>query len=106
MTEVEREALTTEYQISFGTLPDTPQSRQRLKEFLQVFTPEGAVALALERQAENKALYGRLHFAAITPETPWTVHMRMSDVEPARDLIPATPLPVYPVDDLTDFDTF
>lgn len=106
MTEVERQALTTEYQNSFGKLPDTPQSRQRLKEFLQIFTPEGAVALALERQGENKALYGRLHFAAITPETPWTVHMSMTDIEPARDQIPVTPLPVYPVDDLTDFDTF
>jgi hypothetical protein len=63
-------------------------------------------ALVLERQAENKALYGHLRFAAITPETAWTAHAHMTDVEPARDLVPVASMPVRPVDDLTDFDTF
>ncbi|MFC3627786.1 Mu transposase C-terminal domain-containing protein [Vogesella amnigena] len=67
LTELERRALTEEYtQRSHITVNDE-RSTQRLKEFLQTFNPEGALAVAMARQQENKALYGALQMGCITP---------------------------------------
>ena len=67
LTELERRALTDEYtQRSHIPIKDE-RSAQRLKEFLQTFTPEGALAVAMARQQENKALYGALQMGCITP---------------------------------------
>lgn len=67
LTELERRALTEEYtQHSHITVNDK-RSAQRLREFLQTFTPEGAMAVALARQQENKALYGALQMSSIKP---------------------------------------
>jgi len=46
---------------------DDEQHVQRLREFLRVFKPEGALALEFERQSENKELYCALHMANIEP---------------------------------------
>lgn len=67
LTELERRALTEEYTQSSHITVNDERSAQRLREFLQTFTPEGAMAVALARQQENKALYGALHMGSITP---------------------------------------
>lgn len=67
LTVAERKALTEEYTHRSGTMSDNERSAQRLREFMQVFTPEGALQAALERQAENKALSSKLHLGCINP---------------------------------------
>lgn len=67
LTEAERLALTEEYKHKSSSKLMTEKDIQRLKEFLQVHTPEGALALAFERQSENKSLYNALSFAGINP---------------------------------------
>jgi putative transposase len=67
LTEVEKRALTAEYKSHFKVPDDDEQHAQRLREFLQVFTPKGALALELERQSENKDLYNGLRMASIEP---------------------------------------
>lgn len=70
LTEYERRAMTEEYTHRSGEPGGDMLSAQRLREFLQVHTPEGALATAMDRQQENKALYGRLEIAAISPVAP------------------------------------
>lgn len=67
LTEVEKRALTAEYKSHFKVPDDDEQHAQRLREFLQVFTPKGALALEVERQSENKDLYNGLRMASIEP---------------------------------------
>lgn len=67
LTELERRALTEEYMSRSGAKPDSEASMQRLREFMQTFTPEGAMAVTFERQQENKSLYNSLELGAITP---------------------------------------
>lgn len=67
LTELERRALTEEYTHRSGTPMDDVRSQQRLREFMQVFTPEGAMAAAFERQSENKQLYSDLQLASVQP---------------------------------------
>ncbi len=67
LTDFERRALTQEYEQKSGASLDGEKGMQRMKEFLQVFTPEGALEQALARQAENKALYDQLQCASINP---------------------------------------
>ncbi|MEN8506300.1 MULTISPECIES: Mu transposase C-terminal domain-containing protein [Paraburkholderia] len=67
LTEVEKRALTAEYNSRLTAPADDEQHAQRLREFLRVFKPEGALALELERQSENKDLYCALHMANIEP---------------------------------------
>lgn len=67
LTEFERKALTEEYKRRSGTPGENERSIQRLREFMQVFTPEGALAVEFERQQQNKALYSQLQLAAISP---------------------------------------
>ncbi|HEX7388125.1 MAG TPA: DDE-type integrase/transposase/recombinase [Castellaniella sp.] len=70
MTEYERRALTEEYASRGGKTTDDPQSAQRLREFIQVFTPEGAMAAEHARQQENKSLYDALGLASVAPVAP------------------------------------
>jgi putative transposase len=67
LTEVEKRALTAEYRSHYKAPDDDEQHAQRLREFLQVFTPKGALALELERQSENKDLYNVLQMGSIKP---------------------------------------
>ena len=67
LTEVERRAFTEEYTQKSGLAADSEQSTHRLREFMQVFTPEGALAAAFERQSENKSLYNTLQLGPISP---------------------------------------
>lgn len=73
LTDEERKILTAEYAHRCKTKLDTPQAEQRLREFLDVFTPEGAMAKAFELQKENLALYGSLQMGGINPVA---VHQR------------------------------
>lgn len=76
LTEVERRAITEEYYRQSGKAPNDPLASNRLREFLQVLTPEGALATALDRQQENKGLYNSLGLSAIQPVSPirdWTL---------------------------------
>ncbi|MRR49672.1 MAG: integrase [Rhodocyclaceae bacterium] len=70
LTEDERKVLTQEYINQSGGLGDDARSQQRLREFMQVFTPEGALADALERQQENKRLYNRLKLSNVFEVAP------------------------------------
>lgn len=67
LTEQERRALTEEYINSSGAPVNDERGVQRLREFMQVFKPQGAMAAAFERQAENKALFNQLQLSCIQP---------------------------------------
>lgn len=111
MTDAERRALTQEYRQRNGEKPDSAISLQRLKEFLQTFTPEGAMALHRSRQAENKALYGGLGQAEVTPPVPTQtpIPYRPPPGESAERIgqpIRPASSDFKPDDDLPEFDTF
>lgn len=90
--------------------------RWRVREFLQVFTPKGAVAMELERQAENKSLYNSLQLAGITPVPQSPRFSLTEETSSAVDLPaeqrstttnPSTPLhEATGLDDSFDFDDF
>lgn len=118
LTELERRAMTEEYTHRSGTAIDDARAQQRLREFVQVFTPEGAMAAEFERQSENKSLYNQLQLSSIqpvlaAPKTCLIEDMPMAPVVPAMHDPRTTP--TYPVqsptqaaatDELPDFDTF
>lgn len=117
LTELERRALTEEYTRRSGTDANDEQASQRLREFMQVFTPEGALAAAMERQQENKSLYNSLQVGSINPVAPLkkfsltrdksgtaqneAEHRSSPSVPPSAQLPEATAM-----DTLPDFDTF
>ncbi len=125
LTEKEREVFSQEMRRHYSLADDDEPSLQRLTEFMRVFTPEGAVRLALERQQENRELYGGLGIGAITQQGafPSLAH----DAAPPFDLptakeegihakrpgdVPGVPVaPVLPLmdamnPDTPEFDTF
>jgi len=114
LTEKERELISNEYCLRFHLRDEEEPSQQKLKEFLRVFTPEGAAKLAFERQQENRELYERLGLGAITlpthqPQLPYQASSTVIDVTPE---VRTTSIPMaLPVsqsvqpDDL-EFDTF
>lgn len=118
LTELERRALTEEYTNASGAPLDDERARQRLREFMQVFTPEGALAAAFERQAENKALYNQLELSSIQPvlAAPKTcliedirIEVVTTDVVDPRAISPFSvqaPNEAAGLDDLPSFDTF
>lgn len=69
LTEKERQLISNELCNRFRLREDEEPSQQKLKEFLRVFTPEGAAKLDFERQQENRELYEHLRLGAITPPT-------------------------------------
>lgn len=91
---------------------------QRLKEFMRTFTPEGALAVAFERQAENKSLYNSLQFASIAPFAPLHQQRLTEETSSAAESPAETrsistttnPFPSLPEavawDDIPDLDTF
>jgi putative transposase len=116
LTDLERRSLTEEYTRRSGTSLDDEGSAQRIREFMQVLTPEGALAIALERQQENKHLFNALQLGCITPVAP-VQQRRLSQDIPQADTpsagirsSKATPSARPPEadapDDLPDFDTF
>lgn len=115
LTEKECTALTKEYQQRSGKSASDKNSHQRLREFLQVFTPEGAMAAGLARQAENKHLYNHLQLASITPVAPMKHYRLTEEISDAEtysasrsESLPTvvSPSEATPTDDLPDFDTF
>ncbi|RDU98951.1 Mu transposase C-terminal domain-containing protein [Trinickia dinghuensis] len=119
LTDNERKALTQEYNQRFRTPVDEQQDAQRLKEFMRTFTPEGAMAVALERQAENKSLYNSLQFSSIAPVAPLhrfsLIEETSSAVESPAETRSSTTSTTNPVqsppeaaawDDIPDLDTF
>ena len=95
---------------------DDDRAIQRLREFMQVFTPEGAMALAMERQQENKSLYNALQLANITPVAA-RHQIRLAKEKPGAGqaapplqhdplAYPAQVEAPGPVQELPDFDTF
>jgi putative transposase len=116
LTDFERQALTEEYQNRSGSLADAEQACQRLKEFMQVFTPEGAMAMAFEREAENKALYNQLQLASVNPvaapaktcltEEPTEERAPLVRTRSMTDIQSDTPPETTAADDLPDFDIF
>lgn len=116
LTEIERRSLTEEYTRRTGTAPNDERSAQRLREFMQVFSPDGALAVARDRQQENKSLHNRLQLGCITPVAPAQLHRLSQDISqaaaPSAGIRPsnATPSARPPEadapDDLPDFDTF
>lgn len=117
LTEFERRALTEEYCHRSGMAMDDERASQRLREFMQVFTPEGALAAAFERQQENKSLYTTLQLGSINPVAPLSKFSLTKEIsstaKPMADnrSSHATPLSgslqeaAAPYD-LPDFDTF
>lgn len=115
MTEKERELVTGEYCGRFPSQKADDADPQKLKEFLRFFTPTGAAKLALERQQENRELYGRLGLAAIGQPEPPPQLGRPSTPEcvvemPTPQLAVSQPnlVPVQPPEDPDppEFDTF
>ena len=118
LTEHERRALTEEYINSSGAPVNDERGGQRLREFMQVFTPQGAMAAAFERQAENKALFNQLQLSCIQPveAAPKTWLIENTNIEPSTtymdDSRTISPLGIQQppqaaaTDDLPDFDTF
>ena len=122
LTEKEREFITTEMQSHFRLSDRDELSTQRLTEFMRVFTPTGAMELALERQQENRDLYQGLGIGAISPpstiaRTPVDDHRvaRVSSAAPNAPTLPVGLLPPPPHEvatsefvqpDTPDFETF
>ena len=117
LTELERRALTEEYTRRSGADANDEQASQRLREFMQVFTPEGALAAALERQQENKSLYNTLQVGSINPVAPlkkFSLTKETSSTAPSMTEDRSSPsipssgsLPVATAPQtLPDFDTF
>ena len=114
MTEKERQLIADELCGRFRLADDEEPSPQKLKEFLRIFTPEGAAKLAFERQQENRELYENLGLGAITPPThqpQLALHVDTTTIditpEPRKVSIPlpaAVSASAQP-DDL-EFDTF
>jgi len=113
-TETERRALTEEYFNRNATTARDEKALQRLREFKQVFTPEGALALAFECQEANKSLYNNLQLGAITPVAPQQKTRLIEEkTDSAVDADTRTPIADYfethdEADefDLPDFDEF
>jgi len=66
-TEVEKRAITEEFNRRHGSLSDSDRDKKRLRDFMQVFTPDGALATEFERQSENRLLYTDLDLASVEP---------------------------------------
>jgi len=119
LTELERRAMTEEFIAKTGGQIEDERTRQRLREFMKVFTPKGALEAAFERQQENKALYNQLQLSCldIRPEATRTylnkeiatVQKVDTDVRDNRSTSHQSVPALYQegaLEDLPDFDTF
>jgi putative transposase len=107
MTDSERKALSEEYRRRNGVKPDSAISMQRLREFLQTYTPDGAMALHRARQAENKNLYVGMNQAWVQPPVATPSHGFSSlPGTPERAAHQQTSLPPGTDIELPEYDTF
>lgn len=110
LTDAERKALSEEYRQRTSIKPNSSVSLQRLSEFLQTFTPEGAMALHRARQAENKALYVGMGQAWVAPPVAPNPNLTPPGrVEPFASADTSAQQPsadLQDADDLPEFDTF
>lgn len=116
LTELERRAMTEEFRHRSGDAGDDERALQRLHEFMQVFTPEGALAKSFERQSENKLLYNQLVLSSVNPVAPLSknslneekqkVPVPVAEIRPSIDPPSNTPNETTAEDPLPDFDTF
>lgn len=117
LTEKERELFSQEMRHHYRLRENDEPSLQRLAEFMRVFTPEGAMELALQRQQENRELYQSVGIGAIS----LPAHTPLLGEAPSQYLpvtATATPLAIESTDyvelsqaaaydaDTPDFDTF
>lgn len=119
MTETERAAISEEYVTHHPRSSSDELSVQRLSEFLRTFTPDGALALQLQRQEENRHLYQHLNLGSILPIKS---QLMLEQLEPVEGGMSSVPVPLAvpssqpsmaaplrspsQMDDLPDFDTF
>lgn len=100
LTAKEREFITTEMQSHFRLSDRDELSTQRLTEFMRVFTPTGAMELALERQQENRDLYQGLGIGAISPPSTFARTLiddhQVTPVSTAAPNAPALPVGLLP----------
>lgn len=119
LTELERRAMTGEFIAKTGGHIEDDRARQRLSEFMKVFTPKGAMAAEFERQQENKALYNSLQLSSLDtqPGAPRTFltqeiaqRQQVDSAVSDHRSTPSHPVPALyqegALDDLPDFDTF
>jgi len=120
LTEKERELFSTEMRSHFRLRDEDELSTQQLSEFLRVFTPKGALEVALERQQENRHLYQGIGIGAIAPPSAAPgvsqANHRIIAGAPAETAPMAVALPPAPLverspiasshSDTPDFDTF
>jgi putative transposase len=107
MNDAERMALSEEYRRRNGIKPGSAISMQRLREFLQTYTPEGAMALHRARQAENKNLYVGMNQAWVQPPVATPSHGFSSlHGTPEQDARQLTSLPPDTDGELLEYDTF
>ncbi len=115
LTDMERRALTMEYTQQHGVPGNDERSAQRLREFMQVFTPEGAMQAAFERQQENKSLHNSLQLGAITPVEQFkkislieetSEAANLADTRSSFDKFSQIPSETPASDSLPDFDIF
>jgi putative transposase len=114
MTEVEKRAITEEFNRRHGSLSDSERDKKRLRDFMQVFTPEGALATEFERQSENRLLYTDLDLASVEPVTapqriglkpgaPTTAEAAKRTATPSQQEQPASQ-PLSPSEDTVEAD--
>lgn len=120
LTEKEREVFSSEMRSHFRLNNDEQLSIQQHSEFLRVFTPAGAAELALERQRENRELYGAIGIGAIAKPETEQPRPRLAGriAQPTHFIAENMPEPSFPTivttdaaaeptpHDLPDFDTF
>ena len=119
MTEKEREMFSQEMRSRYRLHDNDELSMQRLSEFMRVFTPEGAMEMALLRQQENRALYQSLGIGAIVlpqsiplleskpaPDVPMTAAAAAPVANAPVNLPAAALLPAIDLSDIPEFDTF
>ncbi len=85
LTEVELQAVSAEYTARFGTALDVDDRKQRLSEFMKVFTPEGAMAKKFDQQAEQKGLLGVQGGGSVNPVDRMTKTRVYEDLDDGAD---------------------
>jgi putative transposase len=116
LTHFEQQAVTAEFNRRSSMAAGDERAAQRLREFMQTFTPAGALAIEFERQSENKILYNGLQFAGIDPtftaprgnliEEPVGISDAASNEIPQADRRATLPQQSTASDELSDIDDF
>lgn len=125
LTEVEIQAVSAEYSARFGKALDVDDRKQRLTEFMKVFTPQGAMAKKFDQQAEQKGLLDVQGGGSVNPVDRMAKTPVYDDLEDeVQELAPVPDFqgglsesatvvskgraaqPLAPDADLPDFDTF